>query len=147
WQKLPTFQGGANDQETAPAFRKWAARLVRNVIHNHWRAKHRPVRKPAGGGPAPEPPAPHSRAGAAPAASEQGPRASKHLRDQERDALIARALSTLERVDREIIRLHFFEDRSYGEIAGQLGIAYDQVRHRHKLLLEQLADRLGGLID
>jgi DNA-directed RNA polymerase specialized sigma24 family protein len=100
WEKLPTFHGGANDQETAPAFRKWAARLVRNVIDNHWRAKLRPMRHPEGGVRSLDQATTDSAQGPAAALADQGPSASKHLRDEERDSLIARALSTLEPVDR-----------------------------------------------
>jgi RNA polymerase sigma factor (sigma-70 family) len=148
FQKIQTFEGGSNDEETYWAYLSWSAELVQNVIRNHWRDKGQPIRRPPGRVASLDPHAgADSSNGLGPAVCAQDPTASKHLRDEDRDTRIAEALSALEPIDREIIRLHYFEDLSYREIAERLGLTFEKVRYRHDKLLEQLDGPLSSLMD
>jgi RNA polymerase sigma factor (sigma-70 family) len=144
-EKLPGFVGGADDEQTCRAFLKWSAKVVYHLVLNHLRGKNAPTNRPPGGVASIDRPGTEDESqGAEKGILARDPSASQHLRDKERDDLIAEALSKLDPADQEIVRLHYFEDLPFSTIAERLGLTCEQVRYRHKLLLERLEGPLAG---
>lgn len=144
WQKLAQFQGG-EDEQTAAMFHDWLSQLVRNLALDRQRERHAQRREPPGGvlplqaagtseAQPPEPPA-------------AGPTPSANARTEEQANLIRAALDNLPQVvDREIMRLCFFEGLSLRQIADRLQLSYDKVRERYHHSLRVLERELRGLL-
>jgi len=150
WQRLRQFQGGSADEETHAMFRTWLVQIVRHIALDRSRARNTQKRKAGGGrirsldesgsgsvensGHSPlDPPA-------------SGPSPSTALRETERSIQVKRALEMVpDDIDREIIRLYFFEQLSLPKIAERLGWSYDRVREHYRRGIQQLERRLQDL--
>jgi RNA polymerase sigma factor (sigma-70 family) len=149
WQRLAQFQGGANPEETAAMFRDWVSQIVRHLARDKQRERHAQRREPPRGllrldaaGPAGSS---SDAAGVEPAAG--GPTPSVNVGSEEQAQLIRAALENLpEAVDREIMRLCFFEGLSLRQIAARLPLSYDKVRERYHHGLRVLERTLGRLL-
>jgi DNA-directed RNA polymerase specialized sigma24 family protein len=68
------------------------------------------------------------------------------LGESERSLLIRSALESVrDGTDREVIRLHFFEQLALPAIAERLGLSYDQAREGYRRGLRQLEHHLHPL--
>ncbi len=149
WQKafqgLHNFRGGEDDEQTAATLRAWLGQIMRRVHLDRVRREGDAPRVPlsafvgagmngSSGPPAvAEPPAPD-------------PTPSHDLRAEEQQVQVERALAQLaDPVDRRVVVLVFYQDRSLRQAAGELGLTYDQVRYRLDKVLARLGDRLKEL--
>ena len=74
------------------------------------------------------------------------PTPSANVRADEQSRLVLEALNKLpDPINREIIRLRFFEGLSLRQIAAQLDLTYDVVRERFKTTKKRLQRELEGL--
>lgn len=147
WQKLELFQGGPNDAETEAKLRGWLGQIVHRLGLNAQRDRQAQKRSPEGGRVV----SLHRESDANASAhtmdvEDSGPTASKLAREDEEAQLVHRALEKIEEpTSRAIIRLYFFEGLSQREIADELGISHDSVRHKYRTALEQLERELEDL--
>ena len=145
WQKLDTFEGGQGDEETFAKFRAWIGRIVRNLGMNLHREQLADKRSPGekilslDRGHKSDSHASGARIDAADAAPGPGTR----LQGEEMARELRRALKTWDdRVDAEIVRMHFFEELTFPEISEQVGLRYDQVRERYRSTMRDLEKHL-----
>ena len=73
-------------------------------------------------------------------------RPSQHARQQERHALVRRALATLGTEDRLVLEARVWQNRSFAEIAAQLQCSEDAARMRCNRALARLADAAERLL-
>lgn len=147
WQKLDQFQGGDDDEQTFARFRAWVGQMVRRLGLNARRDRSAQHRRPPGKLqrlPSPSPGNSTSQGGADPAAREPTP--SAHVQAEEQVRLIRRALEKIaDPLDREIIRLRFFESLSLRQVAEQLQVNHEKVRQRYHAMMRHLGRELEGL--
>lgn len=55
------------------------------------------------------------------------------------------AMGVLDKVERQIVELYYWEGYSFKEIAPMIGLEYPAVRQRHKRLLAKMKDGLKGM--
>jgi RNA polymerase sigma factor (sigma-70 family) len=135
WQKIDQFAGTEDDDQSWAMFRAWAGRIVRRLGLNVRRDRNARRRRPPGRADGLE---------ADPAADD--PTASALLRDAEQTDLIRTALERLRGdAGATVVRLQFFEGLSLRQIAGRMGLTYDQVRERRQAGLRRLELELGLL--
>jgi RNA polymerase sigma factor (sigma-70 family) len=144
WQKLDQFQGTADEAQSLAMFRAWLERIVSRLGLNVARDADAQHRKPPGkllrlnsatedSPPGLDPPAPVPTPSANASADE-------HLR------LLQEALAGLsDPLDRDIIRLRFFDGLSLRQIALQVGGNHETIRERYHAVLARLQQRLKGL--
>jgi len=147
WQKLDQFQGANDDVQALAMFRAWLARIVARLGLNVARDGAAQQRTPPGkllrlnGVPASGDSAPVLD----PAAS--GPTPSANAEAAEESRRVQEALAQLtDPLDREIIRLRFFEGISLRQIAARLSCNPEAVRQRYHGLLHRLQQELGWLL-
>jgi RNA polymerase sigma factor (sigma-70 family) len=139
--KLDQFCGACeapDDEQAWKLFGGWVRQIVHSVGVNAHRKRddHEPL--PAGAGDS------TNTGGCEPAANEQTP--SANVRADERSRLVLEAVNKLpDPLNREIVRLRFFEDLSLREIAERLQLTYDVVRERFRLSKRRLQRELEGL--
>jgi RNA polymerase sigma factor (sigma-70 family) len=145
FQGLQTFRGGEDDEQTSATLRAWLSKIMRRTYLDMIRRQ------------GPNPPVPVSAcapsgvngshgvmAAAEPPAPDPTP--SHGVRFEEQQTQIERALEQLaDPVDRRVVDLVFYQDRSLRQAAGELGLTYDQVRYRLDKVLARLGDRLKAL--
>jgi RNA polymerase sigma factor (sigma-70 family) len=143
WQGIGQFRGGDDDEQTAALLRAWLARILKNVRSNDRRFDDAVRRKaPPGevrldGGDSTAP-------GVEPVSPDPTPSAELHAED--RRNVVQAALQHLpDEMDREIVRLRFFEDLSLAQIAKRLDLSYDNVRDRFHDSLKRLEPHLQKL--
>jgi RNA polymerase sigma factor (sigma-70 family) len=140
--KLDQFRGAQevpDDEQTWALFTGWVRQIVFTVGANAARDRD-PLPKvpltPAAGStstPGNDPPAPETTP-------------SAHARGNEEAKLVLAALDNLpDPVNREIVRLRFFEGLSLREITGRLALTYDVVRERYKVSMRRMRRELEGL--
>ncbi|HTU92671.1 MAG TPA: sigma-70 family RNA polymerase sigma factor [Gemmataceae bacterium] len=146
WQKLNQFQGAADEAQSVAMFRAWLARIVARLGLNAVRDAGAQQRMPPGkllpldGGRA----AGDSLPSLDPSASEPTP--SANVRAEERTRLVQEALVRLsDPLDRDIIRLRFFEGLSLRQVAHRLDCNHETVRQRYHALLVRLQQDLKEL--
>jgi RNA polymerase sigma factor (sigma-70 family) len=149
WQRLPQFQGGPDDEQTAAMFHDWLSQLVRHLALDKQRQRHAQRREPPHGRlPLDAPGSGESgdeQGGLDPASS--GPSPSTNVQAHEQARLIREALARIPAdQDREIVRLSFFEGLSLRDIARRLNLSYDKVRERYHCTLRRLEHELKGLL-
>jgi RNA polymerase sigma factor (sigma-70 family) len=149
WQRLHQFHGRQNRDQTAKMFWEWASQIVRRLALDRHRRRNAECRKP---------PrallrlAPANRNGTSkgngwidPAA--RGPEPAANVRAGEEARLVQEALEKIsDDKDRKIVRLAFFEEMSFRQIAGQLNVTYDRVQTGYHRGLRQLERDLGSLV-
>ena len=151
WQKIDSFEGGMNDEETFAMFRSWVGKLVKHLGLNAHRKRKRQRRSPPNkilplGSPNPD------------ETSSSGPGAkldpkspvgtpSEYARKDEQVLKIQEALQNLP--DQEaaaIVRMRFFDGMTLIAISEKLGIGYEQVKDRYRSTMRQLERDLEGLL-
>lgn len=146
WQGMKTFRGGDNDAQTGALLRAWLRRTLNNVRKNDRRFETARKRKQ------PTPMLPIDPGGAAdaeaggvdPPAHEPSP--SENVRAAERTYLVHEALRKLaDPMDREIVRLRFFEGLSFPKIGERFGRDESTIRERFQDILQKLAQELKEL--
>jgi RNA polymerase sigma factor (sigma-70 family) len=151
WLRLDQFEGGASNEETLPKFRAWVGQLVHRVGLNHVRDQQAKRRRPEGRSIIP---LDRGDRGVSSSSSGRGhvfvpaaasPTASAVAVADEETRRVQEALADLpSELDREIIRLRFFEGHSLREAAARLSRSYDTVRDRYRAALERLERKLGA---
>jgi RNA polymerase sigma factor (sigma-70 family) len=147
WQKLDQFQGAGDEAQSVAMFHAWLARIVSRLGLNAVRDGHARQRTPPGkllrldglgmavSG--------DSAASLDPSADEPTPSAAMLAEEQAR--LVREALDELtDPLDRDILRLRFFEGLSLRQIALKLGCNHETVRQRYHELLSELGRDLHG---
>jgi RNA polymerase sigma factor (sigma-70 family) len=145
WQKLSQFQGADTDDETAARFRAWVNRMVQRLGKNAVRHRTAQHRKPPGKLrrlDAPPPAAQDSQAKLDPAASEPTPSALVAADEQARRVRAA-LIKLANEIDREILRLRFFDGLSLRQIAERLQWNHEKVRQRYHAALRLLEREMG----
>lgn len=152
WQRIvigiADFAGGDGDDQTAPMFRAWLRRILKNVHANRRRAEQALKRKSppdqvllggagsldGGDGRAQgEPPSPDHTA-------------SSIIGREERDRLIRRTIARLEDpLDRDLLHQVFFEGNSLRSVAASRGVSPDTLRYHFDGLLRKLKVDLDPL--
>lgn len=149
WQKLDQFQGAADEAQAVAMFRAWLARIVSRLNLNAARDRGARQRTPPGNllrldglG---ETPSGDSAAALDPSAT--GPTPSAMAQADEQARLVHEALARLaDPLDRDIVRLRFFEGFSLRQVAERLGCNHETVRLRYHALLPRLQRELDGLL-
>jgi RNA polymerase sigma factor (sigma-70 family) len=146
YQAIGAFRGGDNDAQTGATFRALLARTLRRLHANGLRHDRAAIRRPPGTVPLGACGADDSAAGLGdPPADDPTPSHPLHV--EERRAKVESVLAKLEETDRAIVELRFFQGRSLEQVAGHLGLTYDQVRYRlHESILVRLGDELRDLV-
>lgn len=146
WQKFDQFQGAADEAQSVAMFHAWLARIVTRLGLNAVRDAAAQQRKPPGkllplnGA--------HADGDSLPILDPSGsePTPSANLREEERARLVQEAVARLaDPLDRDIIRLRFFEGLSLRQIAYRLDCNHETVRQRYHTLLGRLQQDLKGL--
>jgi RNA polymerase sigma-70 factor (ECF subfamily) len=145
WQRLDQFQGTDDETQAVAMFRAWLARIVTRLGLNAARDAAALQRSP---------PSQLLRLNGV-ASSDSGPRLdpsaaeptpSAVAQTEERAQLVQQALGRLtDPLDRDIVRLRFFEGLSLRQAAARLGCNPETVRQRYHALLRQLESELHGL--
>ena len=148
WQRLDTFEGGKDDDETFAMFRAWVGQIVRRMGLNAQRDRMAKGRSPPekilplhgdGGGSSGE----GGRAGL-PAAT-QTP--SAYVRADETAQRVRAALDRLEDpTAAKIVRMRFFQGLTIPQIAEKIGMSPVRVRERHRSAMRRLRRDLGEWI-
>ena len=147
FSNLSNFRGGENDAQTGAMFRAWLKQIMRNVHGNNRRYYERNNHA--------QPAKMHRPDARAPSDSQSDNgwgnisagmmTASAELQLQERAALVRQAIDGLTESDRELVRLRYFEELTYGQIAARLDINEDTLRSRLTRILESLGGKLQSL--
>jgi RNA polymerase sigma-70 factor, ECF subfamily len=146
WQKLDQFTGADDEAQAQAMFRAWLARIVSRLGLNAVRDRAAKGRVPPGklfrlngvgvcGDSAmmPEP-------------STGQPTPSAQVQADEQTRKVREALNRIDDpLDRDIIRLRFFEGMSLREVAERLGCNHETVRQRYHAALGRLQRDLGGM--
>jgi RNA polymerase sigma factor (sigma-70 family) len=141
WRALDQFHGADNDADTGALLRAWFARTMKNLWLNQRRNDQAQRRMPAAGIVSLTRPEDTSGAMHDPAARDPSP--STNVREKEGRELLEQALARLpDSVDREILRLRFFEALSFAQIGARLGRDESTIRYRLQRALEFLGDEL-----
>ena len=149
WQRLDQFQGAADEAQALAMFRAWLARIVCRLGLNAVRDRGARQRMPPGkllrldglDGAA----SGDSANGFDPSAAESTP--SAHVQADEQARLVQEALARItDPLDRDIVRLRFFEGISLRQAAERLGCNHETVRQRYHAILRRLEQDLHGLL-
>jgi RNA polymerase sigma-70 factor, ECF subfamily len=148
WQKLDQFQGAADEEQALAMFRAWLGRIVSRLGLNAVRDQAARQRTPPGkllrldgwGGAASSDAMPILD----PSAAEPTP--SARAQGDEQVRLLHEAIARLpDPLDRDIVRLRFFEGLSLRQVAHHLGCNHETVRQRYHAILGRLQQDLHGL--
>ena len=145
WQKIDTFDGAENDEETFKMFRAWIGQIVKNLGLDAKRDGGRKRRKPSGevfrlgsGRPADS----TGLAGKFDARADD-PSPSQIARGSELAQRIEGVLKGMpDRTDASIIRLYFYDGTTITDIAKKLDLPYHRVRDRFWVLMKHLKSDL-----
>ena len=141
WQKIGTFEGGKNDEETFKMFRAWVGQIVKHLGLDGKRDQGRKRRKPSGevfrlGS---RRPGDSTGLAARAEAEARGPGPSTIARNSELARRIEKALEgTPDKTGAAIVRSYFFDGQTFVEIAEHLGLPYNQVRDHFSAVLKRL---------
>ena len=148
WQKLDQFRGAENADDVLAVFRVWVGQIVHRTGLNRVRARKAQRRDPGAvvslhrGGSDSRVSKP---VGVEPRAGRPSP--SEEVGAHERAVLVRAAVSRLpQSLDRQILKLRFFEGLSLRQIADRLSIGYDRVRERYAISLRWLERDLEPLL-
>ncbi|MEM9072112.1 MAG: RNA polymerase sigma factor [Myxococcota bacterium] len=120
------LHGARNDFRLDSRLRPWLLTIAMNLVREHWRRKKRRKHVDVDVESREAPPVERSR-----------------LELQERKELLHAALDTLPASQREVVELHWFQDRPYREIAEIVGSSEGAVRvraHRAYAKLKQILE-------
>jgi RNA polymerase sigma factor (sigma-70 family) len=148
WQHLHEFRGGESDEESLAMFLAWSEQIVNRLGLNAIRDRTTQRRHPDGTIHSLSEQA--SRDSDAPRRQETAatdPTPSSSARRHEETMAIKDAVDRLtDELDRELLRLRFFEGRSMRQIAEMLPLSYDQIRDRFQAIMSRLERDLEGLL-
>lgn len=149
FKNIGTFVGGKNDEDTFAMFRSWIGKIVKNLGLNARRDQGRQRRSP----PKkilPLRPSSHEDStfgGGGVDAPSPGPTPSACARADELAWKVNDALEKIpDEMDASIVRMRFFEEMTFPEIAEQLGLGCEHVRERFRSTMPKLEKNLGGLL-
>lgn len=148
WQKIDTFQGNDNDEETFNMFRGWVGQIVRRLGMTAQRDRERRKRNPGQEilsleGSRPGQPT-TSGGGIDPPAREPSP--SVHARVDEQTERLREALGRMEdETDATILRMRLIEGLDLKEIAKRLDLGYKRVWDRYQATIKGLQQSMKGL--
>jgi RNA polymerase sigma factor (sigma-70 family) len=111
--------------------RAWLYRSVRNRAYNHIRDNKREILTEDAGENVP--------------GQEVGEAPDEVLRRMEASGHVRLTMEELKEEDRELVRLKYFEDLKYKEIAERTGLSIGNVGYRLHHILKQLAEKLRQL--
>ena len=149
WQKLESFQGGENDQETFAMFRSWMGQILRRLGLNAQRDRlaksqippQKVVSLPPDRGESAEPLD-------EPALQDSARSPSDGARANEVALKIRAALDGLsDQTGATIVFMHFFEGLAISQITGRLGLGPTLVRKHYRSAMVRLRRELGNLLD
>ena len=150
WQKLGSFKGGKNDEETFAMFRAWIGTIVRRLGINARRDGSRQRRRPPNkilhlGSPPPgKTPSTISKLDA----PSPDPTPSANVRVDERSRKIEVALESLsDPMDTAIVRMRFYDGLTLVQVSERLGVGYEQVKERYRAAIRRLEGDLQGLLE
>ena len=149
WQRLHQFHGQQNREQTSRMFWEWASQIVRRLALDRHRRRNAQCRKP-----------PRALLRLAPGnwngtsnghgwidPAARGPEPAANVRAGEQARLVQQALEKIpDEKDRKIVRLSFFEELSFRQIAGLLNVTYDRVQTGYHRGLRQLERVLGRVV-
>ena len=148
WQKLETFQGGTNDEQTFHMFRSWVGQIVRRLGLTSRRdlecQKRSPEQKivsldakrPGQSTTSWKDSGPHA----------PGPTPTAHARIGERMEHVMAVLRGLEdETDAAIFRMRLLEGLNLREISKRLDVGYKTVWNRYQSTLRRLQQTMKGL--
>jgi RNA polymerase sigma-70 factor (ECF subfamily) len=146
WQKLDQFQGTADEAQSLAMFRAWLARIVARLGLNAARDAGAQQRTPPGKLVRLNGVRPADSSLPVLDLSSSEPTPSANLREKEQASRVQDALARLaDPLDREIIRLRFFEGLSLRQVAHRLDCNHETVRQRYHAILGRLQQDLKGL--
>lgn len=147
WRGLAEFKGGKNDAETFATLHAWLTRIVSRLGRDARRDRAAWKRRPRGAAVVSldaAPPGSASERRHDPPGKESTP--SARLRSSEEARAVQAAIEKLPReVDREIVRLYFFDELSLSEIAARLHLGHDLVKKHYRASMKRLERELGGV--
>jgi RNA polymerase sigma-70 factor (ECF subfamily) len=139
WQKLDQFQGSDNEVQALAMFRAWLERIVCRLGLNATRDQKAQQRNPG---------SPFLQLDGARASGSSGPvldpsdgrpTPSANVQAEEEARRVHEALARLpDPLDRDIVRLRFFQGLSLRQIATQLGRDHETVRQRYHAAMHRL---------
>jgi RNA polymerase sigma factor (sigma-70 family) len=148
WQKLDQFHGTDDEAQSLAMFRAWLGRIVSRLGLNIARDQSAGQRTPPGklirlDGPGPTASG-DSAAVLDPSAAEPTP--SANVQADEQVHRVQDALARIaDPIDREIVRLRFFEGMSLRQVARHLGSNPETVRQRYHAVVGRLQEELRNL--
>lgn len=121
------LHGARNDFRQGSRLRPWLLTIAMNLVREHWRKKKRRKHVDVD------------------VDTREAPAADKsRLELQERRDILLAALDTLPPGQRDVIELHWFQERPYREIAEIVGSSEGAVRVRAHRAYAKLKEILGG---
>ncbi len=124
------LHGARNDFRSGSRLKPWVMTIAMNLVREHWRRKKRRT---------------FIELNDAAHASPQAERSKRELEDRSR--VLYNALERLPESQREVVELHWFQERPYAEVAKIVGTTEGAVRvraHRaYNTLKQLLATELG----
>ena len=133
WERITQFKGidnASEEQFRNLRFEAWLRKTARSILNNLYRDRRAQKRNADS--------RIHSLDGNQDtAAVDLTP--SSIIGQREEHSRIRRVLNErLDEVSRDVVRLHITEDFTFQAIADQLGLTYDQVRHKYRAALKQI---------
>ena len=120
WNKIGSFVGGEDDEQTHRMFRTWIGKIARHLGLTAKRDREGSKR--------------------------HGPRFTVHWSDPNPPPPFNEILEMVtDEIDRQIFRLRYLERLGLTSIAERLDLAFHEVRRRYRALMARLEEELGGL--
>ena len=148
WQRLDQFHAEGSEDEVLKCFLGWVGQVVHRLGLNQRRDQLAQRRHPgdrallrmgAGDGGS-------TQAQTAPVPASLEPTPSAVYREAEEVRAVQEAIDRFpDPLDRDIIRLHFFDGLSLREVSTRLKVTYETVRFHYQRSLQELERRLGDL--
>ena len=141
WQKLDTFRGGTNDDETFAMFRAWIGQIVRRLGRNAIRDRNGSRRSPPNKllRLTPRRPGATTSSGRGMDLPANDPSPSAHARQGEMSQRVRAALSEVpDEIGAAIVRMYYLEGHALPEIGTRLGLEYADVRVRYRTTMRRL---------
>ena len=147
WNKIDSFDGGEDDEQTFRMFRAWIGQIVKRLGLTAKRDRERQKRQAPGkvGRIDPNPTTLSGDGhGVDPLSTEPSP--SAIVSGSEREDIVNEVLERVaDDVDAQFIRLRYLDGLALSEIATRLDLTFDQARHRYRTLMARLEQELKGL--
>lgn len=130
-QTLFQLHAARNDFDTSRRFRPWVLTILMNLVRQHYRRRSR---KPEVGlDSAPEPSSART--------------AADLIQDEQRADMVRQAVHALPSGQRDVLVLHWLEERPYAEVGEVLGLSESAVRVRAHRAYRRLRDMLSPRLE